>query len=605
MQIAILIAISLYAFRSFSIASSSDHIRTVAEVVRVHLTESMINGVIDKRESFLKRLKEVQGLASARVVRAPAVVSQFGAGLSAETPSDDIEAQVLQNGKPQYRILERDGDTLIRGTIPFVASSQGQPNCLQCHQVEDGMVLGAITVTVSIGSLKTKATLMVAALVAAIALFMGIAFVLSRRMIRPVSATAADVETAVRRALRGDFHARVDQVTNDEVGQIATDMNRLLAFLDEGLERIGANVARLTSRTPAADENRLTATIDMVEGLTRAAHFKQAIEEDETKIEILNRLARTLEGEFDIREYSLYELQPHNNQTVMVPLFVDGIATAPCRWCDSQILSRSESCRARRTGHMVDGFLNPGICYAFAPPAEAGERGHICLPLIQSGTVGGVLQLVSTPAEQDRLHRQLPYVGVYLREASPVLETKKLMETLRESALRDPMTGLSNRRFLEEYVDTLVTGARRRQSHLAILMLDLDYFKMVNDTYGHDAGDTVIKALAMVLRQSVRASDLVIRFGGEEFMIVLLDTTSEHATQVAEKIRAGVQALDIQVGSTVLRKTISIGVSDFPGDSDTFWQAVKFADVALYRAKESGRNKVVCFTASMWTDKSY
>jgi diguanylate cyclase (GGDEF)-like protein len=106
-----------------------------------------------------------------------------------------------------------------------------------------------------------------------------------------------------------------------------------------------------------------------------------------------------------------------------------------------------------------------------------------------------------------------------------------------------------------------------------------------------------------VLRQSVRASDLVIRYGGEEFLIILVNAVGEPADQVAEKIRASVEQMETQVGATTLRKTISIGVADFPSDSDTFWQAVKFADVALYQAKENGRNRVVRFASDMWENK--
>ncbi|CAA7625906.1 putative GGDEF: diguanylate cyclase (GGDEF) domain [Magnetospirillum sp. LM-5] len=599
----ILVAISLYAFRSFSIVSSSEHIRTAAEIVRVHLTESMINGVIDKRESFLKRLMEVQGLASARVVRSPMVEQQFGKGLSQETASDDIEIQVLRDGKAQYEIVETSDDTLIRGTIPFIATNRGSPNCLECHQVQEGMVLGAVTMQVSIGSLKNKALLTVGGIVVVVTLFSLVAIMLIRRMIQPISTTAENVEVAVQRALRGDFKAKVDQLTNDELGQIATDMNRLLNFLDDGLNRIGANVARLTSRTPSPDENQLTATIDMVEGLTKAAHFKQAIEEDETKAEIHQRLAKALSGEFGINEYSIYEMVANKNQ--MTPLFVDGVSSDSCRWCDPQILVRSEGCRARRTGHVVDGTLNPGICYSFLPPEGETGRNHICLPVIQSGGVGNVLQIVTKDADETRIQGLLPYVSVYLREAAPVLETKKLMETLRESSLKDPMTGLNNRRFLEEYVDTLISNVQRRKGRLGVMMLDLDFFKMVNDTYGHDVGDVVIKTLAKVLRQTVRTSDMVIRYGGEEFMIVLVDAPPEDVDLIAEKIRASVEAMEIHAGTVSLKKTISIGVADFPNDSDTFWQAVKFADVALYQAKETGRNRVIRFNPDMWTDKQY
>jgi len=596
-----LVAINLYAFRSFSIASSSEHIRTAAEIVRVHLTESMINGVIDKRESFLQRLMEVQGLTSARVVRSPLVVQQFGKGLGRESPDDDVEQQVLRDGKPQYRVEESDNGTIFRGTIPFIASTHGSPNCLQCHQVSEGAVLGAVTMSMSIEDLKTKALLTVGGIVGIVALFSAITFLLIRRVIQPVSLTAVNVELAVQRALRGDFKGQVEQKTEDEVGQIAADMNRLLAFLDNGLNRIGESVARLTERVPNAEENLLNATIDMVDGLSRAARFKQAIEEDETKSEIHRRLARMLSEEFAIETFSLYEIVPNKNQ--MIPLFVDGQQDIACRWCDPQILVRSEGCRARRTGHRVDSVVNPDICYAFQPQDDDGSYKHICLPIIQSGSVGNVLQLVTKVENEARLASQIPFVNVYLREAAPVLETKRLMETLRESSLSDPMTGLNNRRFLEEYVDTLVANVHRRKTALTVMMLDLDHFKMVNDTYGHDAGDAVLKALSKILRQSVRSSDLVIRFGGEEFLIILVDTPSSSADMVAEKIRASVEAMTVQTGAVVIRKTISIGLSDFPTDSDTFWQAVKFADVALYQAKDGGRNRVVRFNESMWENK--
>jgi len=598
--LAVLVAISLYAFRSFSIASASEHIRTAGEIVRVHLTESMINGVIDKRQRFLQRLMEVQGLKSAYVVRSPEVQKQFGKGLNQETQADDIEREVLSEGSPRFQVFEKDGETLFRGTIPYIARAQGDPNCLQCHQVKEGAVLGAVTMTMSLDAMKQKALYTIGGIVGAVTFFALLLIVLLRRLLRPISDTAGSVELAVQRALRGDFKTRVEQKTDDEIGQIAADMNRLLGFIDDGLNQIGGNVARLTERTPAPDENLLSATIDMVDNLTKAAHFKQAIEEDESRLEIFQRLATVLDREFAISEYSLYEISSNKKQ--ILPVIVDGATTTACRWCDPEILVRPEACRVRRTGHPVNGFAAPGICYAFRPPPEAGERQHLCFPISESGTVGSVLQVVAPVAQQDKAQAQQPFINVYLREAAPVLETKRLMESLRDSTLRDAMTGLNNRRFLEEYVDTLVTSVQRKQSHAAILMLDLDYFKMVNDTHGHDAGDAVLKALAQVLRHSVRACDLVIRYGGEEFLIILLESTGEAGEMVAEKIRQAVADLKISVAGGILQKTISIGVADFPGDSETFWQAVKFADVALYQAKESGRNRVLRFTPAMWAE---
>lgn len=598
--LAVLLAISLYAFRTFSIASATDHIRTAGEIVRVHLTESMINGVIDKRENFLRRLVEVQGLTSARVIRSPEVEKQFGKGLSQEAAADDLERQVLQEGKPRFEVIKEGGETIFRGIIPYIATASGNPNCLQCHQVSEGAVLGAVSMSMSLEALREKALITVAGIGAVVAIFALLLVFLLRRLLRPISETANAVEEAVQRALRGDFKAKVDKKTNDEIGQIAGDMNRLLVFLDDGLNRIGSNVARLTDRTPAPDENQLTATIDMVESLTRAAHFKQAIEEDEVKIEIYQRLSIALQQEFKQKEFSLYEVSSNKKQ--MKTIMVDGEIADTCRWCDPQILIRPEACRVRRTGHLVDSITNPEICYSFRPPAELGERRHLCFPIIQSGAVGSVVQLLAPPEKAAELLTSAPYINVYLREAAPVLETKRLMENLRDATLRDPMTGLNNRRFLKEYVETLVASVQRKRTQAAILMLDLDYFKMVNDTYGHDAGDAVLKALSSLLTQSVRASDLVIRYGGEEFLIILIDSEGVAADNVAEKIRLAVENLQVQVAGITLQKTISIGIADFPTDSETFWQAVKFADVALYQAKERGRNRVIRFSPEMWSD---
>ncbi|MBF0563044.1 MAG: HAMP domain-containing protein, partial [Alphaproteobacteria bacterium] len=407
--VAVVVAINLYACQTFSIASSTEHLRTSAEIVRVHLTESMINGVIDKRESFLRRLMEVKGLTSAQVVRSPLVVEQFGKGIGDESAIDEMERQVMLDAKPQYRVIEIAGDTLFRGTIPFVASAHGTPNCMQCHHVSEGQVLGAVSLAVSIGGLKHKAILTIAGIVGIVTLFAAVTLLLVRRLIQPITAPAHSVEAAVKRVVNGDFSVLIEpQASNDELGKIASDMNRLLKFLDQGLSRIGDNVSRLTGRPSAPDENRLTATIDMVDGLVRAAHFKKAIEEDETNSEIHLRLSHTLAQEFGVYAFSLYEVVSKKN--LMIPLFIDGQPDSSCRWCDPQILVRSEACRARRTGHSVDGIANPGICYAFAPPRENADWKHVCLPIILSGSVGAVLQLVAKPGDEQHLSSQVPFI---------------------------------------------------------------------------------------------------------------------------------------------------------------------------------------------------
>ncbi len=595
-----LVIISLYAFRSFALASSTTHVQTAAEIVRVHLTEAMINGTIDKREQFLERLMEVQGLSMARVIRSPLVSQQFGEGLKREMVADRIEAQVLNEGRARFSIIDEAGEPVFRGTIPYIASSQGTPNCLQCHQVAEGDVLGAVTIELLLSGLRRHAVTSVMGIIITVAVFSLLAIVGARRLMLPVGDTATEIGEVVQQALKGQFKARVTQRTVDDVGAIAAHVNRLLGYLEHGLSSIVERVAQLTGRMPSGIDNQLEATIDMVNSLADAATFKITIEEDETKAEIYNRFGRLLTDRFGLLEYSFYETLDNGHLQVIT---VNGKQDQGCLWCDPQILVRNERCRARRTGHLVDGLNQEHICTAFVPNALGNEtRQHYCVPIIQSGVVGSVVQLVTTKTIAPCLALQVPYVLMFIREMAPVLEAKRLTETLRESALQDAMTGLHNRRFLEEYVETLVATAKRRQTNLAILLLDLDYFKMVNDTHGHDAGDAVLKALAEVLKQSVRASDMVIRFGGEEFVILLPDTDAELATRVAEKIRRAVESYKFRIAGGELNKTISVGVALFPEDSETFWQTLKYADVALYRAKTEGRNRVLRFAAEMWQD---
>ena len=138
---------------------------------------------------------------------------------------------------------------------------------------------------------------------------------------------------------------------------------------------------------------------------------------------------------------------------------------------------------------------------------------------------------------------------------------------------------------------------------MGILMCDIDFFKKVNDDYGHDVGDQILKTLAVILQNNLRSSDITIRFGGEEFLILITDCEKIMPAMLAEKIRHAVEEHVFRVNNITLRKTLSIGSSIFPDDTESFWECVKFADIAMYKAKEAGRNQVINFEESMWEGK--
>lgn len=228
---------------------------------------------------------------------------------------------------------------------------------------------------------------------------------------------------------------------------------------------------------------------------------------------------------------------------------------------------------------------------------------HFCIPLMLSGHVGGILQIVLNEDEIAQFADIEQTAQLYLNQAAPVIEARKLMQSLKNTAMRDPMTGLYNRRFIEDYIDNLTASTLRQKTNLGVLMCDVDFFKQVNDKYGHDVGDQVIKGLADILKKTVRTSDMVIRFGGEEFLVLLPDTDAEGCMLLAERIRLTMKEHIFQTPQGPLKKTLSVGISLFPRDGQGFWECVKYSDISLYYAKEHGRDQCVMFTEDMRVEK--
>jgi diguanylate cyclase (GGDEF)-like protein/PAS domain S-box-containing protein len=189
-----------------------------------------------------------------------------------------------------------------------------------------------------------------------------------------------------------------------------------------------------------------------------------------------------------------------------------------------------------------------------------------------------------------------------LRESNLQLQTRideigRLQSALQEQAVRDGLTGLYNRRYLDEMLDREVSRARREGNPLSLVMLDIDYFKKVNDTYGHQAGDEVLKVLAATLMADIRTEDMACRYGGEEFLILLPNMPLIAALERAEGWRKAVERLSIVHGNFPICFTISLGVAAYPEHGKTPDDLTRCADQALYRAKHDGRNRVVVFNA--------
>jgi two-component system cell cycle response regulator len=176
--------------------------------------------------------------------------------------------------------------------------------------------------------------------------------------------------------------------------------------------------------------------------------------------------------------------------------------------------------------------------------------------------------------------------------------TERLRDNVQlsiEMAITDALTGLFNRRYMESHLGTLIEQASARGKPLATLVIDIDYFKAINDSHGHDAGDDVLRDFALRIKRSIRGIDLACRYGGEEFVIVMPETDMTVAAMVAERLRRRIAAepFAIAQGSRRIPVTISIGIAGLRDKDDTPANLLKRADQALYRAKRDGRNRVV------------
>jgi two-component system cell cycle response regulator len=176
--------------------------------------------------------------------------------------------------------------------------------------------------------------------------------------------------------------------------------------------------------------------------------------------------------------------------------------------------------------------------------------------------------------------------------------TERLRDNVQmsiEMAITDVLTGLFNRRYMESHLATLVEQAASRGKPLTVMVVDIDYFKAINDSHGHDAGDDVLRDFALRIKRSIRGIDLACRYGGEEFVLVMPETDMAVAAMVAERLRRRIAAepFAIQQGARVVPVTISIGIAALRGKDDSAASVLKRADQALYRAKRDGRNRVV------------
>lgn len=325
-----------------------------------------------------------------------------------------------------------------------------------------------------------------------------------------------------------------------------------------------------------------------------------ALERHAADLTRLNELNESLQGclsagdAFEVVQHALARLNLGRGGSLSVPEGNGETMQVVASWgAGAQMSSQflASGCWGLRRGkrHIVHGPEDGPRCRHFD---DAMQDGYMCLPLQVLGEPLGLLTMQAAAGTGEAEWSRLLHLANMIAESLKLaLSNVRLREALHEQATRDPLTGLLNRRYLDEALPRELARARREQRPLCLVMLDLDHFKCINDSFGHEAGDAVLSQLSALLRTHLRRSDLACRFGGEEFVVLMPGASLTEAMDRIGQILGEVRGALFHIGHTHLPPvSFSAGIAEAPRHGDAPEQLLRVADRALYAAKEAGRN---------------
>jgi diguanylate cyclase (GGDEF)-like protein len=486
-----------------------------------------------------------------------------------------LKQMFAQGGSGILEGIATDGRRRVWGFVPL-------------HQAGSGIIFVRVgmPVAAAYGGINGTFYRNLLLIAATALLIMGIAWAGAERLVvRPVKR----LTEAARHVGKGNLSARTGLPHGDgEFGQLA----RVFDDMADSIESEEAALERLMAQQKEANAN-LIGGIGELERLnreiTQLGRMSNVLQACQSVEEACGAVVQSGQILFPTEAAALYLMRSSRNcleykagwggagveQTVLLP----------------------ESCWALRRGQV----------YRFEPPhdglpcehvtAEPRPAPYICVPLVAQSDILGLLH-IRFPAPDGTqsagtIESRLQLATTFADQAGLALANLKLREVLKQQSIRDPLTGLHNRRFLEESLELELARARRSKAPLALIMADIDHFKRFNDGYGHDAGDAVLRIVAQTLKSQIRGSDIACRFGGEEFTLIMPEAALEAARKKTESLRQAIASLVLShAGQSLGTITMSFGVAIYPEHGSDSTGLLQAADSALYRAKNEGRNRV-------------
>ncbi len=446
---------------------------------------------------------------------------------------------------------------------PALLDGQTRLNSIRSQLLKLRTEVAAQNVNEMVGAEKVIRRMLVVGVSLAVVLA-GMLVFLTGLVTRLIVAPVMQLIRASEQVGRGDFAPVLPPVVDNEFGVLSRSFSQMTTALRREREEI-------------ASLNR----------------FSEAVTQCTSELEVYDLLLHSLKERFLPLQVIVFKLNQAENYlevaATLVPL--------PKELGALPVIEEPHNCKAVRTGRpfvVNDVRVKPLCPSKFALPSEGS---YFCGPLIAGGIIIGSVRMEAardlwTPERQRLLES-------YLSGSASALSNLRLLDRMKQQANIDMLTGLYNRRFLEDYTRKLLAIARRRERPVGLIMIDLDHFKSFNDLYGHEIGDRMLRHFAKAVTGSMRETNLASRYGGEEFIIILPDTDIKSSMLVAERIRKAVMVMVVPSNTEkpLPQLTVSLGVAAYPLHGQTLEQVIQASDKALYESKRGGRNRVTAASA--------
>ena len=577
-------------------ASMMDNAQRRAEATAMQVIDSanmlMVTGEISvhaNRKLMIKKIMEGQQLQSLRLVRTDQVVRQFGPGLPEEHLDDPLVKRTIENSVKQgesipYFALEFVGDKpVFRAITPYIESHNFHgTDCLTCHHVEVGSSNGASDLVIDLSGDFKRLHTAILALIAGqsalqIFLFFFIGWVDRRFVSRPVE----KIKNHLHEIVNGDYSRPLDITGRDEMGELLCSVQTTKLLLGAAVNQAAEKLADTLVKKDLL-ERQSCVLESIILSHEKISQWKEFVQE------ILANFHTTF-------SFNLFFIAFAEEHGLSLFIYYMGSYTEEAKAMARTGLTKE---MLAKLGLPLDApldieefqVLESGACVTIGDVKMLTVTVPGAEKLNLAGLLGVAYGASQNLSEQEEsVIRSILAVMVMVVGSSKVLN--RTLSELEFYSTHDPLTGLHNRRYFNEMLEYEVGRSGRHKHEFTVLMLDMDDFKDVNDTYGHPCGDAVLKQIAETMRNSMRKGDLATRIGGDEFAIILTETGKNGAFAVAEKLRAELRGATFESpDGKSFHITTSIGLATYPEDAQNISDLMASVDMGLYRAKGMGKD---------------